>query len=133
MNTDIENKLDKIIVNKKSKPFPIRLFLFVFLLLVSFYSFSNNSNGVTGCYQLMNTVPAFGTYTYQERPDCSYPDPVKIITLQDYETLQSSQTPVTTPDAIEIAESFTWGFATYVFFWWMGYVVNVAKNTIKLM
>jgi hypothetical protein len=34
-------------------------------------------------------------------------------------------------DAISIAESFTWGFGTWISFWWLGYVIRNAKMVIK--
>jgi hypothetical protein len=32
---------------------------------------------------------------------------------------------------LEIAASFTWGFGTYVFFWFQGYVIKNARNVVK--
>ncbi len=32
---------------------------------------------------------------------------------------------------LSIAEAFTWGFGTYVSFWFMGYVIKNARSTIK--
>ncbi len=33
---------------------------------------------------------------------------------------------------LEIAESFSWGFATYISFWFLGYVIRTARNVIKV-
>jgi molybdopterin/thiamine biosynthesis adenylyltransferase len=32
---------------------------------------------------------------------------------------------------LEIAEAFTWGFGTYVFFWFLGYCISTARLVIK--
>lgn len=32
---------------------------------------------------------------------------------------------------LSIAESFGWGFATYISFWWFGFVIKNAKMVIK--
>jgi hypothetical protein len=34
-------------------------------------------------------------------------------------------------DPLDIAESFTWGFATYLTFWWLSFVIKSARMTIK--
>jgi hypothetical protein len=34
-------------------------------------------------------------------------------------------------DPIDIAEAFTWGFGTYVFFWFLGYCISTARLVIK--
>jgi hypothetical protein len=34
-------------------------------------------------------------------------------------------------DPIDIAEAFTWGFGTYVFFWFLGYCISSARLVIK--
>lgn len=31
----------------------------------------------------------------------------------------------------DIAEAFTWGFGTYVFFWFLGYCISMARLVIK--
>jgi hypothetical protein len=41
--------------------------------------------------------------------------------LVDYSQLSSG----------EIATSFAWGFSTYMFFWFMGYVVKNARQIIR--
>lgn len=33
----------------------------------------------------------------------------------------------------EISISFTWGFGTYLSFWWLAYVIRTAKKTIKIL
>ena len=32
---------------------------------------------------------------------------------------------------LSIAESFGWGFATYISFWWFGYVIKNARMVIR--
>ncbi len=32
---------------------------------------------------------------------------------------------------LEIAESFTWGFGTYISFWFLGYAVKNARQVIR--
>jgi hypothetical protein len=32
---------------------------------------------------------------------------------------------------LDIAEAFTWGFGTYVFFWFLGYCIYTARSVIK--
>jgi len=34
---------------------------------------------------------------------------------------------------LEIAGSFTWGFSTYIGFWFLAYAIKNARNTIKLV
>ncbi len=34
---------------------------------------------------------------------------------------------------LEIAEAFTWGFGTYITFWWLGYIVKNARRVIKII
>lgn len=36
-------------------------------------------------------------------------------------------------DPLDIAESFTWGFGTYLTFWWLSFVIKSARMTIKRM
>lgn len=33
--------------------------------------------------------------------------------------------------AFDIGESFIWGFGTYITFWFMGYAIKTARNTVK--
>ena len=33
----------------------------------------------------------------------------------------------------DIAISFTWGFGTYLGFWWLAYVIRTAKKTIRIL
>ncbi len=33
--------------------------------------------------------------------------------------------------ALEIAESFTWGFATYIGFWFLGYAIKNARMVVR--
>lgn len=34
-------------------------------------------------------------------------------------------------DPLDIAESFTWGFGTYLTFWWLSFCIKTARMTIK--
>lgn len=34
-------------------------------------------------------------------------------------------------DPFDIAESFTWGFGTYLTFWWLSFCIKTARMTIK--
>jgi hypothetical protein len=34
-------------------------------------------------------------------------------------------------NSLEIAQSFTWGFGTYMFFWFLGYCIKNARQVIK--
>ena len=33
--------------------------------------------------------------------------------------------------SVDIAESFTWGFGTYITFWFFGYVIKNARQVIR--
>lgn len=37
------------------------------------------------------------------------------------------------PTALDIASSFTWGFGTYISFWYIGHCIRVARMTIRKM
>lgn len=54
----------------------------------------------------------------------------------EYNELQANNGSVDISEFItptDIAESFTWGFGTYIFFWWLGFVVKTARMTIRRM
>ncbi|KGJ86861.1 hypothetical protein [Colwellia psychrerythraea] len=51
------------------------------------------------------------------------------VLVDSNEYLLMLQTYAITP--LEIAQSFTWGFGTYISFWFMGYAIKNARKTIK--
>jgi hypothetical protein len=53
------------------------------------------------------------------------------VLVDSNEYLLMLQTYAITP--LEIAQSFTWGFGTYISFWFLGYVIKTARRTIKLV
>jgi len=61
-------------------------------------------------------------------------DPVQYMTYFDielgYAVSQVAEIPVEIT-SLEIAESFTWGFGTYVFFWFLGFSIKTARMVIR--
>ena len=50
-----------------------------------------------------------------------------------YKTLEDEYSSVNTIEPTDIAASFSWGFGTYLSFWWLAYVIRTAKKTIKIL
>ena len=48
-----------------------------------------------------------------------------------FELLEEQNSETIEITALDIGESFTWGFGTYIFFWFLSYVIKNARNTIK--
>jgi hypothetical protein len=91
--------------------------LTVFLLL-----FSVNSNAA---YCLLET--GNGNLRVDSTSVESCTSGLVLLSKTDYELM--AQTNVIT--AIDIAESFTWGFGTYMSFWFMGYSIKSARMVIR--
>jgi hypothetical protein len=91
--------------------------LTIFLLLVSF-----TSNASYCLYETGN-----GNLRVDSTSVESCTSGLVLLSKTDYELM--AQTNVIT--AIDIAESFTWGFGTYMSFWFMGYSIKSARMVIR--
>jgi hypothetical protein len=58
------------------------------------------------------------------------PSGLVLLSKTDYNNMNVDLGEITSAD---IAISFTWGFGTYLSFWWFSYVIRTAKKTIKLI
>lgn len=60
--------------------------------------------------------------------DSVYLNASEYATLKAQADLMSGVTEIT---ALDIGEAFTWGFGTYMLFWWFGYVIKNARMVIR--
>lgn len=58
---------------------------------------------------------------------------VLLLTAQEYGTMKAKADMAENADIdpLDIAESFTWGFGTYITFWWLSFCIKTARMTIK--
>lgn len=94
-------------------------FLAVILLLFSF-----NSNA-SYCLKAISN----GNLRVDTQPVASCPSGMILLSKAEYDL--SFQSNVIT--ALDIAGSFTWGFSTYLGFWYMGFTIKTARKTIRLL
>ena len=92
-------------------------FLTIFLLLLSF-----NSNAA---YCLKARSNGNLNQDSVSVEDCS--SGLILLSKTDYDLSFKSNV----ISATDIAESFTWGFGTYIGFWFLGYVIKNARSTIR--
>lgn len=92
-------------------------YISILLLLISF-----NSNASYCLYETGN-----GNLRIDSTSVESCPSGMILLSKSEYDLMVSSNS-IT---ALEIAESFTWGFGTYISFWFLGYSVKTARMTIR--
>ena len=92
-------------------------FLTIFLLLLSF-----NSNASYCLYELSN-----GNLRVDSTSTQNCPSGMILLSKTEYDL--SFQSNVIDP--VDIGKSFIWGFGTYISFWFMGYAIKNARQTIR--
>jgi hypothetical protein len=90
---------------------------FIFALL--FLCF--RSNAAICVYEHGNTTIRDGSIPINQCAD------YVLLDINDYKLMVDSQNITST----EIVSSFSWGFGTYIFFWWLGYVIKNARMVIR--
>ena len=119
-----------------------QILLLVILLkisvVLSFLLFSEVSNAAT-CYEFgYSTTNSETGRIYQVYYDdglplsgCTFD---VVLTTQEYarfELLEQQNSETVTITSLDIAESFTWGFGTYIGFWFLGFVIKNARMVIR--
>jgi hypothetical protein len=89
----------------------------ILLLLLSF-----NSNAAYCLYETGN-----GNLRIDSTSVESCPSGLVLLSKSEYD-LSFTANVIT---ALDIAESFTWGFGTYIGFWFMGYSIKSARMVIR--
>jgi len=92
-------------------------FLTILILLISF-----NSSASYCLRELSN-----GNLRVDSTSVDSCPSGMILLSKTEYDLMVNSN--VIT--ALEIAESFTWGFGTYISFWFLGYSIKTARMVIR--
>jgi len=99
----------------------LKMLCFVIVLLLTFYSFDSQAATCADTnFTLANCPLNTGIVL----------DAVEYAVLTERASLMNGIEEIT-PESIAI--SFTWGFGTYLSFWWLSYVIKVAKRAIKIM
>ena len=94
-------------------------YIIILLLLFSF-----NSNASYCLYELTN-----GNLRVDSTSVETCPSGMILLSKSEYDLMVSTN--IIT--ALEIAESFTWGFGTYITFWFLGFSVKSARMVIRKM
>jgi hypothetical protein len=97
----------------------------IFIFLALFISASN----ANAAYCLIEDVS--GNLSVDSTSVETCPSGLVLLSKTDYDAMKTDiNTDIT---AVDIASSFTWGFGTYLSFWWLAYVIRTAKKTIKIL
>ena len=132
---EFDKKLDKILLKNKDFKFKFlsKLLLVLVLLVFAFDLFAAecvrySSSGVQGSTGLTYKV----YYDHSDDVnDCQYS---AILTATEYAVLKEKSEQMQDIEditAVSVAQSFTWGFGTYIYFWFLSYCIKAAREVIK--
>jgi hypothetical protein len=135
-NKNYNQKLDNawfILRKKKKSEKRFKSLSIVLFLIFTFFVISEvsaNQCGVAGSSWESNGN-TIQTYTLNNDSPCL--DTVIMTAVEYAELKQISEMfeGINEIDALSIAESFTWGFGTWLSFWWLSYVIRNARMVIK--
>ena len=128
-----------MILNLKQKgQILVSIFIFKVILILSFLLFSELSNAAS-CYSYgySTTNPDSGRI-YQVYYDdglsvdgCTEEVVLTSEEFARFELLEEQNSQTIEITSMSIAESFTWGFGTYIGFWFLGYTIKNARMVIR--
>lgn len=136
VNKSIHIAYKNIKKTKKSKsPFVSTVFVVWLFLVIMLVGFDVDA---AQCLKFSNNFTAENNQTYVVHFGDVYPldgCPYEaILTSQEYARFQlyeEQNGQMQQITALEIAEAFTWGFGTYIAFWFLGYTIKNARMVIR--
>lgn len=141
--SDIRKHDSALYFRYKKKPRSENVFKFLsMLILIPVLVFSSFDVFSASCERLFYTDPGSDTtqpyrayyieteFTAEECPYSIVMDKEEFFKYNFFAEQFGDVDPIS---AGSIAESFTWGFGTYIGFWFLAFVIRTAKQTIKMV
>ena len=115
----------------------ILLKLIVVLSLLLFSELSNAASCYTYGYSTTNAQSGRVYQVYYDdnlsSDGCTEQVVITGVEYARYKLLDEQNSNITQVTSIEVVESFTWGFGTYMFFWFLSYCVKNGNSLIKMI